>query len=113
MLIGDGEVLLDAFIEAYQSVRDCPPWGTTAAPSPDPRAVRAKPLPGRVRRSRRTSRAIALLVLAQRTQLSRLGQSSLLTFTLSAFKVLAYDLRDGEPLVRVVVLALLGLRLYA
>jgi hypothetical protein len=57
--------------------------------------------------------AIALLVLAQRTQRPRLGQSSLLIFALSAFKVLAYDLRDSEPLVRVGVLALLGISLYA
>jgi hypothetical protein len=57
--------------------------------------------------------AIALLLLALRTRQPRLGQSSLLIFALSAFKVLAYDLRDGDPLVRVGVLALLGISLYA
>jgi hypothetical protein len=104
VLIGDGEVLLDAFIDAYQPVRDRPRSEqlqylaqTPGLYVPSLYRVEYEDPEGPIR-------AIALLVLAQWTQQPRLGQSSWLTFTLSAFKVLAYDLRDGESLVRVVVL---------
>jgi hypothetical protein len=57
--------------------------------------------------------AVGCLVLAIRSHERILGQSSLLIFTVFAGKVLLYDLHTAAPLVRIGILLVLGLSLYA
>lgn len=57
--------------------------------------------------------AIGCLALAIRWRERILGQSSLLIFAASAGKVLLYDLHRSAPLIRIGILLVLGLSLYA
>lgn len=57
--------------------------------------------------------AIGCLALAIRWRDRILGQSSLLIFAASAGKVLLYDLHRSAPLIRIGILLVLGLSLYA
>jgi hypothetical protein len=57
--------------------------------------------------------AVGCLVLAIRSHERTLGQSSLLIFTVFAGKVLLYDLHTAAPLMRIGILLVLGLSLYA
>lgn len=57
--------------------------------------------------------AIGCLALSIRWRERILGQSSLLVFAASAGKVLLYDLHRAAPLVRIGILLVLGLSLYA
>jgi uncharacterized membrane protein len=57
--------------------------------------------------------AVGCLVIAIRSHERILGQSSLLIFTVFAGKVLLYDLHTAVPLVRIGILLVLGLSLYA
>lgn len=57
--------------------------------------------------------ATGCLLLAIRHRNRILGQSSLLIFAASAGKVLLYDLHQSAPLVRIGILLVLGLTLYA
>jgi uncharacterized membrane protein len=57
--------------------------------------------------------AVGCLVLAIRSHERILGKSSLLIFTVFAGKVLLYDLHTAAPLVRIGILLVLGLSLYA
>jgi hypothetical protein len=56
--------------------------------------------------------AVGLLLLALRTKVRDLGQSSLIIFTASAAKVLLYDLADSAPAIRIATLVVLGGSLY-
>ncbi|MFP6815686.1 MAG: DUF2339 domain-containing protein [Pseudomonadales bacterium] len=56
--------------------------------------------------------AVGLLLLALRTKVHDLGQSSLIIFTASAAKVLLYDLADSAPMIRIGTLIVLGGSLY-
>jgi hypothetical protein len=57
--------------------------------------------------------ALACLALAFRYRDKMLGQSSLLIFAASAAKVMLYDLSSSTPLVRIGLLVILGVTLYA
>lgn len=57
--------------------------------------------------------AIGCLLLAIRGRERALGQSSLLIFAISAGKVMLYDLHHAAPLLRIGLLLVLGLSLYA
>lgn len=57
--------------------------------------------------------ALACLALAFRTGDKLLGKSSLLIFAASAAKVMLFDLSHAAPLVRIGLLAVLGVTLYA
>jgi len=56
--------------------------------------------------------AVGLLLLALRTSMRELGQSSLIIFTASAVKVLLFDLDGSAPMIRIVTLIVLGGSLY-
>jgi hypothetical protein len=57
--------------------------------------------------------AVACLFVALQRKDRMLGQSSLLLFGAAALKVLLYDLKDAQPLWRIVSLLLLGVMFYA
>jgi len=57
--------------------------------------------------------ALTCLALAFKTRDKLLGQSSLLIFAASAAKVLLFDLSSASPLVRIGLLVILGVTLYA
>lgn len=57
--------------------------------------------------------ALACLALAFRARDKLLGQSSLLIFAASAAKVMLFDLSNAAPLVRIGLLVVLGVTLYA
>jgi uncharacterized membrane protein len=57
--------------------------------------------------------ALACLALAFRSGDKLLGKSSLLIFAASAAKVMLFDLAHASPLVRIGLLAVLGVTLYA
>jgi uncharacterized membrane protein len=57
--------------------------------------------------------AIGCLLLAIRMRERALGQSSLLIFAISAGKVMLYDLHHASPLLRIALLLVLGVSLYA
>lgn len=57
--------------------------------------------------------AIGCLLLAIRWRERALGQSSLLIFAISAGKVMFYDLHHAAPLLRISLLVVLGVTLYA
>ncbi len=57
--------------------------------------------------------ALACLALAFRSRDRLLGKSSLLIFAASAAKVMLFDLSQAAPLVRIGLLVVLGVTLYA
>jgi len=57
--------------------------------------------------------ALACLALAFKTSDKVLGKSSLLIFAASAAKVMLFDLSSATPLVRIGLLVILGVTLYA
>ena len=57
--------------------------------------------------------AVGSLAIAIRRADPILGQSSLLIFAVSGLKVLLYDLSGSAPLIRIGILAVLGVSLYA